>query len=267
MSFSRIRAILLQEWYISRRSVEVVIDLPFFSVISVIVFGFVTAFLATVMDASAARYLFLGAILWEIIRVAQYSMSVEALWNVWSRNLSNMFITPLTLREYMLAQMLSGSLKALLIFAVLSLISATLFHFNLYVMGVPNLLLFFVNLVFFAWSVGLVLLGIIFRFGTRIQALAWGMVFIFQPLTAAYYPVRVLPPALQSVAKLLPPTYVFEAARGNLDNPAIRWDSSGRPSPRTSSTSPSAVLFFNFMFRRSKETGQFARNEEWEWNL
>ncbi len=262
MSFDRVRAILLQEWYISRRSVEVIVDLPFFSVVSVIVFGFVTAFLATVMDASAARYLFLGAILWEIIRVAQYSMSVEALWNVWSRNLSNMFITPLTLREYMLAQMLSGSLKALLIFAVLSLISGVLFHFNLYVMGLPNLLFFFLNLVFFAWSVGLVLLGIIFRFGTRIQALAWGMVFIFQPLTAAYYPVKVLPPALQSVAKLLPPTYVFEAARGSLENPAVRWDFAGTALVENIVYFSLAVWFFNFMFRRSKETGQFARNEE-----
>ena len=36
---------------------------------------------------------------------------------------------------------------------------------------------------------------------------------LFQPLVCAVYPLNVLPPALQVVAGLLPPTHVFEAAR------------------------------------------------------
>ena len=108
-------------------------------------------------------------------------------------------------------------------FAALSLMAVTVFSFNVYSLGLVNLALFFLNLVFFAWSVGLAILGVIFRLGTRIQALAWGLVFLFQPLTGVYYPINVLPEALQTVARLVPATYVFEAARNSLESPAIQW--------------------------------------------
>jgi hypothetical protein len=108
MSFERIRAVLLQEAYITGRSVEVIVDLPFWSLMTVVVFGFVTTFLATVMDRRVAQYLYLGTLMWEIMRITQYSMSLGALWNVWSHNFANMFIAPLSMTEYVVAQMLSG---------------------------------------------------------------------------------------------------------------------------------------------------------------
>ena len=262
MSLRRVRAILLQEAYITRRSVEVLIDLPFFSLTTVVVFGFISTFLASVVSSTVARYLFLGMLLWEIVRVAQYSMSIEALWNVWSHNLSNMFITPLSIVEYVLAQMISATLKALVIFTVLAAIAGIAFSFNVAVMGLGNLALFFVNLVFFAWSVGLAVLGIIFRFGTRIQALAWGLVYLFPPISAAYYPLGVLPGPLQALARLIPATYVFEAARASLERPGTDWGSIGLALAENAVYFGLAVLFFAFMHRRSRLTGQFARNEE-----
>ncbi|HEY8692013.1 MAG TPA: hypothetical protein VIR57_04650 [Chloroflexota bacterium] len=262
MSLSRVRAILLQEVYITRRSGEVLIDLPFFSLTSVIVFGFISSFLSSAVNPTIARYLFLGTLLWEIVRVAQYSMSIEALWNVWSHNLSNMFITPLSIAEYLLAQMISATIKALLIFGLLSVIAGTVFSFNIYAMGLGNVALFFVNLLFFAWSVGLAVLGIIFRFGTRIQALAWGLVYLFAPITAAYYPLSVLPPPLQAVGRLIPATYVFEAARASLLQSATDWPALGMALGENIVYFALAVLFFGFMYRRSRQTGQFARNEE-----
>jgi len=216
MSPERVRAVLLQEVFITGRSVEVLVDLPFWSLMTVVVFGFVTRFLSTVMNPTIAQYLYLGTLMWEIMRVTQYSMSLGALWNVWSHNFSNMFIAPLSMLEYVVAQMVSGAVKALVLFGTVAFIAAALFDFNLFNMGIGNLALAFVNLLWFAYSIGLFILGIIFRLGTRIQALAWGLVLIFQPLTAAFYPLSVMPPVLQTVARALPPTYVFEAARATV---------------------------------------------------
>src|SRR5205085_9381980 len=173
MSAERVRAVLLQEAFITRRSVEVLVDLPFWSLMTVVVFGFVTRFLATVMNPLIAQYLYLGTLLWEIIRITQYSMSLGALWNVWSHNFSNMFITPLSMREYVVAQMLSGAVKAIVLFTLVAVIAAWVFDFNLFSMGMGNLTLLFLNLLWFAYSIGLFILGIILRLGTRIQALAW----------------------------------------------------------------------------------------------
>jgi ABC-2 type transport system permease protein len=262
LSLERVKAVLWQEVYITARSMEVIVDLPFWSLMTVVVFGFVTKFLASVMNPTVAQYLYLGTMLWEIIRITQYSMSVGALWNVWSHNFSNMFITPLSMPEYILAQIVSAALKAVLLFAVVAFIAAVLFDFNVLRMGFVNLSLLFVNLLCFGYSMGMLILAIILRLGTRIQALAWGLVLVFQPLTAAYYPLSVMPPPLQAVARLFPPTYVFEAARAGLEDPAIRWADMAAAAAENAVYFAVAVLFFNYMYRRSRETGQFARNEE-----
>jgi ABC-2 type transport system permease protein len=129
-------------------------------------------------------------------------------------------------------------------------------------MGLGNLSLLFVNLLWFGFSLGLFILGIILRLGTRIQALAWGLVLVFQPLTAAYYPLSVMPAPMQVVARLFPPTYVFEAARAGLENPEIRWSDITTAGAENVLYFALAIWFFNYMYRRSRETGQFARNEE-----
>jgi ABC-2 type transport system permease protein len=262
MSIERVRAVLLQEAFITGRSVEVLVDLPFWSLMTVIVFGFVTKFLSTVMNPTIAQYLYLGTLMWEIMRITQYSMSLGALWNVWSHNFSNMFISPLSMVEYVAAQMVSAVVKAVVLFGLVAAIAAFLFDFNLFNMGVGNLALSFLNLLWFAYSIGLFILGIIFRLGTRIQALAWGLVLIFQPLTAAYYPLAVMPPPLQAVARIFPPTYVFEAARAGLSTPEIHWDWTLIAAAENVVYFALSVWFFQYMYRRSRETGQFARNEE-----
>jgi ABC-2 type transport system permease protein len=262
MSLERIFAVLQQEFYITARSVEVIVDLPFWSLITVVVFGFVTRFLASVMNPTVAQYLYLGTLMWEIIRVTQYSMSLGALWNVWSHNFSNMFITPLSMREYVVAQMISAAAKALVLFAVVASIAAFAFDFNVFSMGLGTVSLAFVNLLWFAYSIGLFILGVILRLGTRIQALAWGLVLIFQPLTAAYYPLSVMPPVLQSVAMAFPPTYVFEAARAGLGTRDINWDYAAIAAAENVVYFALSVWFFDYMYRRSRQTGQFARNEE-----
>jgi ABC-2 type transport system permease protein len=262
ISADRVRAVLLQETFITARSVEVMVDLPLWTLMSVVVFGFVTRFLASVMNPTFAQYLYLGTLMWEIMRIAQYSMTLGALWNVWSHNFSNMFIAPLSMLEYVLAQMLSAAAKAVVLFGAAAVIAAVAFDFNVFAMGPWTLGLGFVNLVWFGYTTGLFILGIILRVGTRIQALAWGLLLIFQPLTAAFYPLEVMPPVLQAVARLFPPTYVFEAARAGLSAPEVHWDWFAIAAIENLFYFGAATWFFQYMYRRSRETGQFARNEE-----
>ena len=261
MRIERIAAILLQELFITKRSLEVIVDLFFMSLMTVIVFWFVSRFLVGALNANTGLYLILGMVLWEVVRVNQYSLSVGSLWNIWSRNLSNMFIAPLSVTEYVAAQMLSGLIKTFVTFGMICTIAAYGFHFNVLRLGLLNLVLFFANLTVFAWAVGLALLGVIFLAGTRIQALAWGFIFLFQPLTAAFYPVSVLPPALRQIAYALPPTFVFEAARQALSHAAVNWPYAAAASAENLAYFAAAVLAFNLMFARSRKTGQFARNE------
>lgn len=260
--FNRVKALLWQELYLTKRSLEVIMDLFFLSFVSVLLFGWLSTYLSQALPLPARHYLLVGMLLWEIIRVAQYSLSVGAMWNVWSRNLSNLFIAPLSMAEYLGTAMLSAAVKAIGVLVLVSWLSAAAYGFNLAMLGWANLVLFTVNLLLFAYSSGLVILGLIFLFGTRIQAFAWGLVVLFQPLTAMFFPVAVLPWPLRMFAYALPPTHVFEAARAALVDPAVDW-------PQTAVAFGLNVVYFLasigafvWMYHKSQETGQFARNEQ-----
>jgi ABC-2 type transport system permease protein len=257
----RVKAVLLQEFYITRGSLEIVVDLFYTSLITVVVFGFVSGFLTGVLNPNTGSYLLLGMLLWDVIRVNQYSITVGSLWNIWSHNLSNMFVAPLSLAEYIGAHMLSGLLKTLVIFGMISAIAAAWFHFEIWRVGAVNLALFFANLTIFAWAVGLVLLGIVFMIGTRIQALAWGAIFVFQPLTAAFFPLGILPPGVCAVAYGIPPTWVFEAARRALADPSVNWTAAGIAFGENVLYLGIGLWAFYVMWARSRATGQFARND------
>ncbi|MDO8564965.1 MAG: ABC transporter permease, partial [bacterium] len=45
---------------------------------------------------------------------------------------------------------------------------------------------------------------------------AWGFIALIQPFSAVFYPVSILPQALQYIAYALPSTYVFEGMRSVL---------------------------------------------------
>jgi ABC-2 type transport system permease protein len=72
---------------------------------------------------------------------------------------------------------------------------------------------FFFLLLLTGWTVGLFVTGLILRYGTRIQTLAWAMVAVISPFSAVYYPVSSLPVWAQNIAAAIPSSYVFEGMR------------------------------------------------------
>lgn len=261
MNSKRIFAILLQEYYHTKRSLEVIIDIFFFAVISMVAFGFISAYLVRSGDRLTAQTILVGLIYWEIIRTAQYSISVGTLFNIWSRNLSNIFMSPLTITEYMFAHVVTAAVKASIVFVLLSGIGYAAFDFNILALGTLNLLGFFLNIMIFAFTTGIAIIALIFRYGTRIQSLSWGLVFLFQPLSAVFYPVSVLPYPLQRLAYMFPSTYIFEAARSALVQSSFHSRHFLIALVLNIGYMIAALIFFNYLYKRSRDTGQFARNE------
>jgi ABC-2 type transport system permease protein len=261
MQFRHIKGLLIQEFFVTIRSYEVILDIFVLPSMLVVVFGFLANYLSGTTNPLIAHSLLTGMLFWQIIFVVQYSVSVSSLWNIWSRNLSNMFIAPMTLPEYIIAQIISATFKAISIFVPTSLLAIPIFHFNIYTLGFANLFFFSLCLAIFAVSFGLIVLGLIFRFGTRIQAFAWGLLPILQPIAAVFYPVQVLPAFLQPICYALPPTYIFEAIRATIAHPGIQWQSIGISFALDIVYFLFSLWFFNYMFNKSKEKGQFARLE------
>jgi len=261
MNIQRIKAILLQEFYITIHSLEVFMDIFLFPMVNIVIFGFLDLYLVGNHASRIGQYALLGILLWEIIWITEYSVCVGSLWNIWFRNLTNLFIAPLQVKELLAAHTLSGIIKSILMLVISGVLSVFVFHFNLLDIGIVPLVLVFINFSIFAFILGIFMLGLIFRYGTKVQALAWGLVPLIQPLSAAFFPIQVLPLPLQFFAYILPPTFTFEAARESLTNHTINWQLFGISFAENIVYCVIAIIFFNYMFKMSKNTGQFARNE------
>lgn len=261
MSLRRIYGVLLQEWYMTLHSLEIVVDIFIFPIVNIVVFGLISQYLVGESETTAAQYVLLGMLLWQIIWIVAYSVAVGSMWNIWSRNLSNMFVAPLQIGEYIAAHIISGCAKAFVLLLLGGVLSVAFFQFNMLSIGILNLFLVFITFGVFAFSIALVVLGLIFRYGTRISALAWSVTMIFQPLCAAFFPLAVMPKALQTISLFFPATYGYEAARYGLLNGGVEWRMMGLGLLIDVVYCVVSVVVFLYLFEASKNSGQFARNE------
>lgn len=244
-----------------RRSVEVLFDVLLFPLINIILFAFLSVYIGKSVDSFVIHQLLIGSLLWQFMYIVQYSISVHTMWNVWARNLSNIFITPIRIFEYFTASAVSGGLKSLGVFVISSIVLSFLMDFMIVKNSISSLLLYMGSLWLFAVSVGVIILGLIFRFGTRISAFSWGLLPILQPLMATLFPREVLPAPLNLLALLFPPTYIFEATRWELQHGTVYWEYIAISYVGNIIFLSIAVITFRALLRTSQETGQFVRNE------
>ena len=166
----------------------------------------------------------MGIILWYAMEAGSYSIAIGTLWEVWARSFSSMFVSPLTIEEFIAGHMIFGLCKQILTVTVLSIVGYLTFHFSIFSIGI-TLPIHLLLLILFGNVIGMFTLGIILRFGTRLQSLAWGLIYIIQPIVGVFYPVSILPSWLQTIARMLPPTYVFESARNAVATGEPLWTS------------------------------------------
>jgi ABC-2 type transport system permease protein len=55
--------------------------------------------------------------------------------------------------------------------------------------------------------------GLVLRFGSGAEVLAWGILFVVMPLSGVFYPVSALPAAMRPISEALPTTHAFAAGR------------------------------------------------------
>jgi len=260
MSFSRIKAIILQNILFIKHSLEEMIDTFFWPTMDLIVWGLMTVYISQMQGITTHVISFLigGLILWNIVWRAQQDMSISFLRNSWSSSLINMFSSPLKTSEFIIGTMILGFIKILFTLALVSIIAIWLYSFNIFKLGI-YFIPFFANLIVFAWIVGLVVTGLIVRFGIKIQALAWSLITVLHPLSAVFYPVAILPAALQKIALALPTAYIFEGMREVLASGTASWNYVLMAVILNIFYLIIASWFFGFMFKKAKQKGKLVR--------
>jgi ABC-2 type transport system permease protein len=225
ISFARISAMVRRYWYLLRSSWPRLLELVYWPAVQMLMWGFLQLYLSQTAGFFArAGGTFIGAVLlWDILFRGQLGFSISFLEEMWSRNLANLMMSPLKPGEFVIALMIMSVVRLAIGVVPVALLANAFFGFNLFGLGLA-LVAFFINLMLTSWAVGIFVSGLVLRNGLGAENLAWTIMFIFLPLTCVYYPVSVLPEWLQTVAWMLPPTYVFEGMRALLIEHVFRSD-------------------------------------------
>ena len=165
--------------------------------------------------------------LWDFCWRSQLGFALAFQEEIWSRNLSQLFASPLRPGEFVISLMVMSLTKTVIAIAPAVIVAAIAFDFNLFSLG-PVVYAFILNLVVFGWAISLFASGMIARYGQGAQDMPWALMFGITPFAAIYYPVSALPEALRPIANALPPSHIFEGLRaavgeGRFDAVELAW--------------------------------------------
>jgi ABC-2 type transport system permease protein len=212
--FRRVAALLLRQFYLLRGSPARFIPLFSWVAIDIILWGFITRYLNSV---SGARFNFvpamLGAVLlWDFMTRVMQGITTAFLEDVWSRNFLNLFASPLSVSEYLTGLVFSSIATSSIGLVVMVALATLVFGLSFFVYG-AMLGAFVLVLFLFGISLGIFGCALVLRFGPAAEWFIWPIPAFISPLACVFYPLATLPNWMQWMARLIPPSYVFEGMR------------------------------------------------------
>jgi ABC-2 type transport system permease protein len=125
----------------------------------------------------------------------------------------------------------------------------------------PRLIPFILNLALFALAMGIMVTGLIFRYTTKFQAMAWSFAGILMPLSCVFYPLSSLPSFLRPIAAILPTTQSFEGMREVIERGGFSVSHFRLGLGLNVIYFIFAIFFFRWMFEAARSRGLLVKME------
>lgn len=260
MNWRRVGALIVRYLLLYRRNLSRVLELFFWPLADLVLWGFISLYLVRDSDnVPLFVSFFLGAVIfWGILTRSSIATATSYLEDVWTRNLLNVFASPIRLREYIVALITTSFLQIIGNFVFLFLLAYVLYSFNIFSLGI-SLVFFFINLLIMGWSIGIFSVSMITRFGQTAEILAWALVFIFQPFAAVFYPLSIMPHAVQVIAHFVPASHIFEGMRTTIATGTFATNEFLWATGLNIILMTFAITVFSLVFRSAKKHGRLTR--------
>lgn len=222
---NRVRAMVERHAYLLLKSWPRLLSMAYYPTVTMVMWGFVTVYLRpTASFLTDAPGLFIGAVLlWDMLFRGQLGVSLTFFEEMYSRNLGNLFVSPLRPWEMIVGQLVMSFIRTIIGVGAACVFAYVLFRYSIFSLGLP-LIAFFFCLIVCGWAIGLAVSGMVLRWGLGAEELAWAAIFLLAPVSGVYYPIAVLPTWLQVIAHMVPTSYVFEGMRAVLLEKQFRVD-------------------------------------------
>ena len=256
MKFNRIYGLFLRHMYLIIGSIPRIIDLVYWPTIQILLWGFISKFFTLNSDYynNTVGVILTAAILYDFLFRSSISYNIMFLEEIWSRNFTNLFITPIKKSEIITSLTITAIIRTLIGLVPVSLFAIPLFGVSIYEIGFI-LFALLINLHIFGITLGIFVSSGLIRYGPAFENIAWATLFLLAPLGCIYYPIEILPDWLQSVAKSLPLVYVFEEVRSILIYQTYSVINIFKATMITFLYFSTAIFIFCIAFEKSREKG------------
>ncbi len=218
----RIGTVIRRHWLVLWRGPHRWFEVGFWPVMDAILWGSLGVYMARGGSATTVNFLLAGIVLFWTLTSVQMTMSIAVMDETSTRNLLNVLTTSVTPAEYLSGVAAFGLIKLSLTMTTLTVTTLVIYGFSLGTLGwatLPIVLLLIVN----GWAVGLMVLGLILRFGPSAEILTWGINYVMLSLSGVFFPASALPGGIGNIAKYLPTGLAFAAMRTVLGGGATPW--------------------------------------------
>ena len=172
---NRILALLIRYKNISFGSLPRLLSIFYWPTIQILFWGYFTNFFMSSGSFgiwSALNIILSAVVLWDILFRGQLGLTMSFFEELWSRNLPNLFITPLKDIEMVYGLILVSFIRTLIGITPAVFFANYFFNFHLFELGL-YLIFLFVNLIIFGWSIGFIVSGLVLRYGQAFEELLY----------------------------------------------------------------------------------------------
>ena len=262
-SARRVGALVRRHAYLLAKSWPRIVSLAYYPTVTLILWAFLTIHLARQSSVLRdAPGIFLGAVLlWDTLFRGQLGVSLTFIEELYARNLGNLFVAPLSLGEFITAQITMSVLRTAIGMGGACLAAWLMFHYSIFELGLP-LVAFAAGLLVFGWAIGLAVSALVLEWGLGAEELAWAAIFLVMPVSGVYYPVSVLPGWLQAIAAAIPSSHVFEGMRAVLLEGRVPWEALAAAFALDAVYLAGGVALFAVSVRRARADGRLLQMGE-----
>lgn len=191
--------------------------------INLLVFGYMGIWMANAASNPLIKLQLLsGIMVLQIINRSSVSSALSFFEELKSHNLTNLFASPITIHEWIIASCLKALLTSGVLFVFFTLCIQLVFGINILTIGI-NLL----PILFLAFSsslcLGFMSITILLIWGMNASQIIWILAWIVMVVSGALYPISVMPQFLQTTAHYLPFLDLFTGLRTLVTDGTLPW--------------------------------------------
>jgi len=255
MKMHRIMAIVRRHFLLSFRRFNRLFNVVYWPFINIVIWGITSVWIQKLSkEPQITTMILTGLVLWQIVFRVNLETAKGLYEELLNHNVVNLFSSPLTWLEWVIAMMIMGIINMTLVLICSG--TAVWYLYNISILDLGwSLIPFMLSLLLSGWFIGFLICGLLIYWGLKATDFLYTIGYLFTPFSAVFYPLAALPPSVQAISKWLPMTSIFEAMRQLLKT--------GSYSSQYLITSFTlnilylglSLAFFRYMFERSRVKG------------